>query len=393
MELVIKSAALALVALVLAVFLHRYSPGLAPLTALCACMLLLFWLIPQLSALVSAAGNLAAQAGLSREELLPLCKVMGVAICTPADIGTVPGQWKQGPGRSGGAVRRRLRAFVRSAPGGTGPGAVGSHLKKKGGAMEKLCLLLLLLPLLILPVRGAGLEEVRDQMPESVQEVTTDLGDSMVSSSSRSLLGKGVGLWRQHLRESCKASLSILAVCVLLGLGQSFAGASGITLPGNLLSMVGVCAVALIALAGTGSLLTACQESLEEMDALLKGMMPAFVSAMAASGNPVSSVMASSATLMGAGLLLSLGKNLVFPRHSSVHHFVGRRADERKPHLAKGGGFSPVAVFCLLQNSAHRLYHVYHHVRRHVLRGRRRSGESGSGDHFRGGAGAGVHFV
>ena len=62
--------------------------------------------------------------------------------------------------------------------------------------MKKLCLLLLLLPLLILPVRGAGLEEVRDQMPESVQEVTTDLGDSMVSSSSRSLLEKGVGLWR-----------------------------------------------------------------------------------------------------------------------------------------------------------------------------------------------------
>ena len=46
--------------------------------------------------------------------------------------------------------------------------------------MEKLCLLLLLLPLLILPVRGAGLEEVRDQMPESVQEVTTDLGLSLI---------------------------------------------------------------------------------------------------------------------------------------------------------------------------------------------------------------------
>ena len=82
MELVIKSAALALVALVLAVFLHRYSPQMALLTALCACMLLLFWLIPQLSALVSAAGNLAAQAGLSQGELLPLCKVMGVALCT-----------------------------------------------------------------------------------------------------------------------------------------------------------------------------------------------------------------------------------------------------------------------------------------------------------------------
>mgnify|MGYP003378217363 CR=1 FL=1 len=68
MELVIKSAALALVALVLAVFLHRYSPQMALLTAL--------------SALVSAARNLAAQAGLSRGELLPLGKVMGVAICT-----------------------------------------------------------------------------------------------------------------------------------------------------------------------------------------------------------------------------------------------------------------------------------------------------------------------
>ena len=205
--------------------------------------------------------------------------------------------------------------------------------------MEKLCLLLLLLPLLILPVRGAGLEEVRDQMPESVQEVTTDLGDSMVSSSSRSLLEKGVGLWRQHLRESCKASLSILAVCVLLGLGQSFAGASGITLPGNLLSMAGVCAVALIALAGTGSLLAACQEALEEMDALLKGMMPAFVSAMAASGNPVSSVMASSATLMGAGLLLSLGKNLVFPAIRLFIILWAAGLMSENPTLQKAAGF------------------------------------------------------
>ena len=259
--------------------------------------------------------------------------------------------------------------------------------------MEKLCLLLLLLPLLILPVRGAGLEEVRDQMPESVQEVTTDLGDSMVSSSSRSLLEKGVGLWRQHLRESCKASLSILAVCVLLGLGQSFARSLGHYPAGNLLSMVGVCAVALIALAGTGSLLTACQEALEEMDALLKGMMPAFVSAMAASGNPVSSVMASSATLMGAGLLLSLGKNLVFPAIRLFIILWAAGLMSENPTLQKAAGFLRwlcFASFKILLIG----FTVYITMSGVMSSGADAAAvKSGPGDHFRGGAGAGLHFV
>ena len=89
MELVIKSAALALVALVLAVFLHRYSPQMALLTALCACALLLFWLIPQLSALVRRRGTWRPRPDFHRRIAASL-QGDGSGSLHPADSGTVP---------------------------------------------------------------------------------------------------------------------------------------------------------------------------------------------------------------------------------------------------------------------------------------------------------------
>lgn len=159
-----------------------------------------------------------------------------------------------------------------------------------------------------------SMQELRRQMPASVQEVTEESADgSMVERAGQSLLHKAASAFRGHLQESCKASLVILGVCALLGLGEGFAGSAGIKLPANILPIAGVCSVTLIAMAGTGSLVAACSASLEEMSMMIKSLMPAFVTAMAASGNPVSSVATSSATLLFANLLINLGKSVVFP--------------------------------------------------------------------------------
>lgn len=180
--------------------------------------------------------------------------------------------------------------------------------------MKKTLWLLLLLPLLHGACLAQDLQALQRKMPDSVREVTADAeSGSLVESAGQSLLHKGVSAFRVHLQDSCKASLVILAVCALLGLGEGFAGSAGVKLPANILSVTGVCAVTAIAMAGTGSLVATCSASLEEMSMMLKSLMPSFVAAMAASGNPVSSVATSSATLLFANLLISLGKSVVLP--------------------------------------------------------------------------------
>ena len=180
--------------------------------------------------------------------------------------------------------------------------------------MKQWLWVLVLLPLLGCGALAQGWESLNGKMPAEVREITRGAGqDDLVEKAGKSLMQKGVGLFRQHLQDSCRASLLILALCALLGLGQSFAAGAQITLPADVLPMTGVCAVTAIALAGTGSLISACGQSLEELSMMLKSLMPTFVTAMAASGNPVSSVATSSGTLLFANLLISLGKSIVFP--------------------------------------------------------------------------------
>ncbi len=87
--------------------------------------------------------------------------------------------------------------------------------------MKKTLWLLLLLPLLHGACLAQDLQALQRQMPASVREVTADAENgSLVESAGQSLLHKGVSAFRVHLQDSCKASLVILAVCALLGLGE-----------------------------------------------------------------------------------------------------------------------------------------------------------------------------
>lgn len=82
MDVLFKVCAFALIALVLAVFLQQYSPQTAVLIAVAACVGILLFLLPQFSAVVTFCRSLAGSAGLDNETLLPVFKVMGIAVCT-----------------------------------------------------------------------------------------------------------------------------------------------------------------------------------------------------------------------------------------------------------------------------------------------------------------------
>lgn len=82
MELLFRIGAFALVALVLVVFLQQHSPHTGLLLALLACLGIMAMLLPQMGSLLQFCRGLASRAGLADQTLLPLYKVMGVALCT-----------------------------------------------------------------------------------------------------------------------------------------------------------------------------------------------------------------------------------------------------------------------------------------------------------------------
>ncbi len=205
--------------------------------------------------------------------------------------------------------------------------------------MKKWICLALLAPLLAGWAAAQPLEELRRQLPQTAQQAVEDTGEGMMEKAAQSLWRQAGQSLRRHLQDSCRSSLTILAVCALISLGQGFVEASGLSLPAEALNIAGICAVTALALSGAGSLFSACGQALEQMDALLKTLIPSFVAAMAASGNPISSATASSATVAFAGLLVSLGKNLVFPavRLTIVLWAAGLAAGG--PLLQKAAGF------------------------------------------------------
>ena len=81
MDVLFKLCAFALVTLVLAVFLQQHSPQTTALLAVAACVAILGVLAPYIRGLLDFCGQLASRAGLDGQLLLPVCKVMGIAVC------------------------------------------------------------------------------------------------------------------------------------------------------------------------------------------------------------------------------------------------------------------------------------------------------------------------
>ena len=81
MDVLFKLCAFALVTLVLAVFLQQHSPQTTALLAVAACVAILWVLAPYIRGLLDFCGHLASRAGLDGQLLLPVCKVMGIAVC------------------------------------------------------------------------------------------------------------------------------------------------------------------------------------------------------------------------------------------------------------------------------------------------------------------------
>lgn len=181
--------------------------------------------------------------------------------------------------------------------------------------MKKIIALMFLLPMIFIVAYATDLNELADNMPQSVTDITESAtgGGNIISNAASALFSKASESFGGYLRSATKASFIILAICALAGMAQSFVDSSQLKLPPTVLQMCAVTAIAVVATSGAGSVISEIGQSLSELKVMLGSLMPAFTAATATAGNPVSAVMTSAVTMVFANGLISLGEKIVFP--------------------------------------------------------------------------------
>ncbi len=182
--------------------------------------------------------------------------------------------------------------------------------------MKKILCMLLAGFLLILPVSASALDSVQKNFPQSASELLEEASpqdSNFMEKTARSIFQKAVSALKNALRESAASCFAMIAICALIAIGQGFIASSQLQIPNGTMQLAGVGALLTVTLVNAGSLISVCGQTIEEMSMLLRALMPALVSAMAVSGSPVSAAAASSGTMIFADILLSVGKNLIFP--------------------------------------------------------------------------------
>ena len=158
-----------------------------------------------------------------------------------------------------------------------------------------------------------GAEKVEAAAPPTAREVLGELAPSETSPETG--LERLLAFARQHFGEAVKETLrplaSILALCLLCAIGESFsagtkAGAEAVALGGCL-------AVAAIGVADVHSVLSLGTETLAELTDFSRVLLPTLTTAAAASGAAGSAAAAYAASALFSDLLLTASEKLILP--------------------------------------------------------------------------------
>lgn len=131
--------------------------------------------------------------------------------------------------------------------------------------------------------------------------------------ASKSLLQSAVGLLKTHLRESVSAGFMILAVCIIVSVAGGFAKAAGLNIPEKVIDITAVCAILLISLLTSGSVIKECAKSIENLSTFSNILIPAFGIATAVAGKPVTAVASAGATMIFSKLIIAVSQRIFIP--------------------------------------------------------------------------------
>lgn len=207
---------------------------------------------------------------------------------------------------------------------------------------------LLMLWLAAMPVAAMGQGEAALDTQALEQalppEAQAHLGDASptgvdVKAAAQKLLDSALSAFRQYLKEAMAAGFLILALCVLVAMVSGFVKASGLSVPDRVIDMTAVCAVLIICLTVSGSVISECAEAIHGLSQFSNLLIPAFGIATAVAGKPVTAVATAGATLVFSKLIIAAALGIFIP---SLYLYITASAAgamSESPLMGKIAGF------------------------------------------------------
>ena len=180
-------------------------------------------------------------------------------------------------------------------------------------------LLIALVAMLFIPIPArAGYIDtngLENALPGDIQSRLDGISPSGVDvqKGGKGLLDSALTAFRAYLKDSMAAGFLILALCVVISLAAGFAKSAGLSVPDKVIDITAVCAILIICLSSTGSVITECKDAIKNIDTFSSILIPAFGIATAVAGKPVTAVASAGVTLVFTKVLISLALGLFIP--------------------------------------------------------------------------------
>ena len=155
----------------------------------------------------------------------------------------------------------------------------------------------------------ADLKELEDAVPESAGEILDNADAEDIDSAFANIIEYIKDKAGKILAEALKNGASLILIPVICALAGTLYDDK---LP-DVITTVGIAAVAAMCLSGTSSFIGMGRELMDELDAFSKMLLPALTTAAATSGAMTSAAAKYAVAALFIEILISIGRNLIIP--------------------------------------------------------------------------------
>ena len=168
---------------------------------------------------------------------------------------------------------------------------------------------------LSIPCRAAiDTDSLSDALPGEVREyVAVSPSDGDVTAGLKGILTGALGLARRDLRSVMAEGFIILSIGALTGILSAAALPLSSDILKKLTGAASACAVTAICIGTGSSVLSTCAASISRLQYFSAALIPVYAAAVAVSGNPVSAVSMSTATLVFSNVLIFAASKILIP--------------------------------------------------------------------------------
>lgn len=179
----------------------------------------------------------------------------------------------------------------------------------------RVILMLAAAAMISMPCRAAvDTDSISEALPQDARQyVAVSPSEGDVVAGLKGIVTGAVGLLREDLRAVTAEGFMILSIGALTGILSAVALPLSSDILKKLTGAASVCAVTAICIGSGSNVLSACASSISKLQYFSAALIPVYAAAVAVSGNPVSAVSMSTATLVFSNVLIFAASKILIP--------------------------------------------------------------------------------